>query len=168
MSLTQRLFMRTDAIRELLVLKTPRSDWVAEELGRLLDEWHAWRKEVDAIVDQPYDRNTHLEVFADGEENMSKHAILQAKTFTFLDNNISGHGFVHGPDGQHIDRNDLRLKIRVKHRIQNLEELRASLPYAAVPDSFWRDKAKTLISKIAENPYKGAEVLADALKNPFA
>lgn len=99
---------------------------------------------------------------------MGKHAILQVKTFTFVDNNISGHGFIHGRDGRHVDRTDLRLKIRVKHRIQELEELRASIPYAAVPDAFWKEKAKTLISKLTEEPYKGVEVLAEALKNPFA
>jgi hypothetical protein len=150
------------------ILKTPRKDWVAEELGRLLNEWHEWRKKVDEIVDQPYDKSTHSEVFADGEENMNKHAILQAKTFTFLENNISGHGFIHGRDGRHIDRTDLRLKIRVKHRIQELEELHASLPYVLVPDSFWKERAKVLITRIADEPYKGPEILADALKNPFA
>lgn len=124
--------MMKDSRPEPLVLTTPRKDWVAAELGRIIDEWYAWRVEVDTIVDHPYDKNTHSEVYADGEENMSKHAVLQAKTRTFLDNNLSGHGFIHGRDGRHIDRTDLRLKVRVKHRIQELEELRASLPYVAI------------------------------------
>ena len=73
---------------------------------------------------------THSEVYADGEENITKHGILQEKTLVFLENNISGHGFISGRDGTKIDRTDLRLKIRVKHRLDDLEELRACLEYA--------------------------------------
>lgn len=160
--------MMKESRPEPLALKTPRKDLVAAELARLIDEWHAWRAEVDTIIDHPYDRNTQLEVYADGEENMNKHSILQMKTYTFLDTNLSGHGFIYGRDGQHIDRTDLRLKIRVKHRIQELEELRASLPYAAVPDSWWRERAKTLVERLTEEPYKGVEIATAALKNPFA
>jgi hypothetical protein len=45
-------------------------------------------------------------------------------------NNIIGHGFILGRDGTKIDRTDLRLNIRVKHRIDDLDELRACLEYA--------------------------------------
>lgn len=154
--------------QEPLVLKTTRKDFVAAELGRLIDEWYAWRDHVENIVDHPYDRNMCSDVYADGEENMSKHATLQAKTLTFLDNNLTGHGFIQGRDGRHIDRTDLRLKVRVKHRIQDLEELRASLPYAVVPDSWWKERAKTLVERITDEPYKAVEITMDALKNPFA
>lgn len=151
----------------LLGFKTTRRDWAMKEFNSLLDEWRAWKREVDAIRDHPYDTNRQSDVFADGEENMSRHAILQTKTITFLDNNISGHGFVVGRDGNSIDRTDLRLRIRVRHRIQELEELSASLQYATVPDSFWKEKAKALVSAITANPSNGADILEKALRNPF-
>ena len=43
----------------------------------------------------------------------------------FLEQNITGHGFIHGRDGTHVDATGLRLKFRVKHRLQELDELRA-------------------------------------------
>ena len=101
--------------------------WVINELEKLMAEWKAWSREVDQIVDQPYDRNTHSEVYSDGESMMQKHEILQSKTLVFLSKNVRGHGFITGFDGSHIDRTDLRLKHRVKHRIQNLRVLRACL-----------------------------------------
>ena len=110
-----------------LAFINPNRRWVIKELDKLLTEWETWSSEVDQIVDQPYDHNTQLEVFADGEIMMQKHEILQSKTATFLDNNISGHGFIAGFDGSHCDRTDLRLKHRVKHRIQELRVLRACL-----------------------------------------
>jgi hypothetical protein len=105
----------------------PNRRWVVKELEKLLAEWEAWSKEVDQIVDQRYDRNAQSEVFANGESFMQKHEILQSKTLTFLNSNISGHGFIAGFDGRHCDRTDLRLKHRVKHRIQELRVLRACL-----------------------------------------
>ena len=69
-------------------------------------------------------------ILADGEENIKKHKILQAKTLEFLEKNIAGHGFISGRDGTHVDRTDLRLNFRVKHRLDELDELRACLEYA--------------------------------------
>jgi len=54
---------------------------------------------------------------------MNIHEIFQAKTLTFLNNNITGHGFIKGFDGKAGDRTDLRLKIRVKHRLHQLRIL---------------------------------------------
>lgn len=110
-----------------LAIKNPNKGWVGKELNKLIEEWVAWQKEVEQIEDHPYDPKTQTEVFVDGEENMQKHEILQAKTLTFLNNNIDGHGFIKGFDGNSCDRTDLRLKHRVKHRLQELYVLRACL-----------------------------------------
>lgn len=110
-----------------LAFINPNRRRIIKELDKLLAEWEAWSREIDQIVDQPYDHNTQLEVFADGETMMQKHEILQTKTKVFLDNNIRGHGFITGFDGSHCDRTDLRLKQRVKHRLQELRVLCACL-----------------------------------------
>src|SRR3990172_8272241 len=125
---------------ENIAITNPNRAWVASEFEKLYSEWLTWHNDVVRIQDRPYDRNTHTEVFAHGEDNMRKHDILQAKTLTFLNNNITGHGFIDGFDGKHIDRTDLRLQIRVKHRMHDLDILRACLEYAKVPDAFWKQK----------------------------
>jgi len=117
------------------ILLNPNRVWVVSELDRLRDEWLAWASEVAAIVDHPYDPRTHTGVFADGAENMNRHDVLQAKTLTFLNNNIQSHGFIEGFDGNGCDRTDLRLKIRVAHRLHALDKLRAALQYAEVSPS---------------------------------
>jgi uncharacterized protein (TIGR02391 family) len=111
-------------------IANPNRAWVIAQFEKLYEEWAAWKIEVDAIVDKPYDRSTQSEVFADGEDMMLKHDVLQTKTLAFLNNNIKGHNFIHGFDGKHIDRKDLRLKIRVKHRLHDLQVLRACLEWA--------------------------------------
>jgi hypothetical protein len=116
-------------IRQLAFIN-PNRVWVVAELDKLHEEWVAWAKIVDAIIDHPYNPRTQSEVFADGEANMRQHDVLQAKTLTFLNNNIQGHGFIDGFDGNGCDRTDLRLEHRVKHRLHRLELLRASLQYA--------------------------------------
>lgn len=127
----RRAFGWVAAIRmekmENLEIVNPNRTWVISEFEKLYSQWRSWKQEVDAIVDQPYDRNTHSDVFADGKDMMLKHDVLQAKTLTFLNNNVRGHGFIHGFSGQHIDRTDLRLKIRVEHRMRDLEMLRETL-----------------------------------------
>ena len=77
-----------------LEFTNPNRGWVVGELDKLWAEWLTWEKTVATIVDQPYDRNTHSSVFADGEENIETHAILQNKTLTFLENNLAGHGLI--------------------------------------------------------------------------
>ena len=108
----------------------PNREWVIAELAKLRQEWALWAEDVARIVDRPFDPRTQSDVFADGEANMQRHEVLQAKTLTFLNNNIEGHGFIDGFDGTGCDRTDLRLKYRVKHRLSALEALQASLVYA--------------------------------------
>lgn len=150
---------------QTLAFKNPKKEWVVQELEKLRDEWAKWQREVNQIEDHPYDRMQQSAVMADGAENLKRHRILQAKTIVFLDNNLEGHGFVHGRDGSKIDRDDLRLKIRVQHRLDDLDELRACLAYAKVPDSYWTAKAKELVDKIANKaPEAAIEVAARYLK----
>lgn len=153
---------------EPLEITNPNRAWVVAELEQLYAEWLAWQREVENIVDQPYDRRTQSEVFADGERMMRRHDVLQAKTLTFLNNNVRGHGFIRGFDGQGIDRTDLRLRVRVKHRLHQLDILQASLQYAKVPESFWKQKAKELLDNVAKKTGDAAiDVAASYLKNPL-
>jgi hypothetical protein len=151
-----------------LTVSNPRTDWVASELKSLILEWEEWQKEINTIKDHPYDRNTQTEVYADGEENMEKHSILQRKTYTFLENNLTGHWFVGGPSINKCDRTDLRLKIRAKHRLQELREITASLPYAHLTESYWKQKGKEMIDKIADkSPEVALDIVAGYLRNPI-
>jgi hypothetical protein len=153
---------------EKLEIINPNKNWVIKELNLVIEEWVEWASEVDQIKAHPYNLNTQSDVFADGEENMEKHEILQAKTLTFLNNNIKGHGFIKGFDGTRIDRKDLRLKVRVKHRIRDLRILQESIKYALVPESFIIRKAKELTDKIIESGSEvGTKLLLEYLKNPM-
>ena len=152
---------------EKLEILNPNKNWVISELNTIIAEWETWKISVENIQDYPYDRNTQSEVFADGEGNMEKHDILQAKTLTFLNNNIKGHGFVLGFDGNACDRTDLRLKIRVKHRLKQLRILQESLQYALVPEAYLVRKAKELTDKIIQSGTEaGTRILLEYLKNP--
>jgi hypothetical protein len=154
-------------IKKLEILNSNKN-WVIDELNSIISEWENWQNLVVGIRDHPYDKNTHSEVFADGEENMEKHEILQAKTLTFLNNNIDGHGFIIGFDGRACDRTDLRLKIRVKHRLRQLRILRESIKYALVPEAYLVRKAKELTDKIIESGTEaGTRILLEYLKNPM-
>ena len=147
----------------------PNRAWVVAELEMLYTEWLSWKEAVESIVDQPFDSNTQADVYADGKDMMQKHEILQAKTLTFLNNNIGGHNFIRGFDGQHIDRKDLRLRIRVEHRLNELEILRACVDYARVPDSYWRKKGKVLVDKLVDKSGDAAIDIAESyLKNPMS
>lgn len=151
-----------------LTITNPRKGWVIEELKNLVDEWKEWQKEVSTIEDHPYNKQTHSEVFADGEKNMERHSILQMKTITFLDNYTSGHWFIKGRDSNGCDRTDLRLNLRVKHRLRDLREIQGSLQYALLTDSYWKQKAKEMIDKIADkSPEVALEIVASYLKNPL-
>ncbi len=145
-----------------LELTNPNYPWVNSELEKLLVEWTDWQQEVLNIVDKPYDQRRQSEVFADGEEMMRKHEVLQAKTLVFLNNNILDHGFLG------FDRLDLRLKLRVKHRVEELEVLRACLQYAKVPEGFWKQKGKELVDHLAKKTGDAAiEAAASYLRNPL-
>ena len=154
---------------ENIAITNPNRAWVVSEFEKIYAEWLSWHNDVVCLQDQPYDRITQSEVFADGEGNMRKHDILQAKTLTFLNNNITGHGFISGFDGNHIDRTDLRLKIRVKHRMHDLDMLRACLEYAKVPEAYWKQKGKELVEKLLNKSGDAAvDIAASYLKNPMA
>lgn len=151
-----------------LRITNPRQDWVRNEFERLLAEWEAWAKEVEQIQDQPIPEGLELDIFKDGKENILKHQMLQEKTRVFLDNNIEGHNFIHGFDGNHIDRTDLRLKIRVEHRLTELHTLNAALTYANVAEGFWKEKGKELIDRISDKGASAAiDIAASYLENPM-
>ncbi len=100
--------------RQTLAFINPKKAWVVNELDKLIAEWKAWQSDVEKIKDHPYDPQMQSYIYADGEENIKRHRILQEKTLVFLENNISGHGFIRGRDGTKIDRTDLRLSVRVQ------------------------------------------------------
>lgn len=144
-----------------------KTAWVVNELDKLIKEWETWQEEVSIITDYEYNPNTQLDVFKDGEKNMEKHEILQAKTLTFLNNNIKGHGFIVGFDGRGCDRIDLRLKIRVKHRLHQLRLLRASIDYAWKPETAWVKKSKEIANKVANvGADASAKIILEMMKNP--
>ena len=130
---------------EKLTFLSPKKEWITKEFNSLLEEWLCWEEEVSNIVDKPYDHNTQLEVFADGEDMMQKHNALQARTLTFLNNNLSGHGFIKGMDERNCDRTDLRLSHRVKHRLQELRVIEESIEYA---EGYWSKKIKVLAAPV--------------------
>jgi hypothetical protein len=121
--------------RETLAFRKPNREWALKELDAIICEWRGWQKEVEKLGEDPRDPFDPGpgRILADGEENIQKHKILQAKTLEFLEHNIAGHGFITGRDGANVDRTDLRLKFRVKHRLNDLDELRACLEYVEKP-----------------------------------
>jgi hypothetical protein len=119
-----------------LAFKTPHKSRVIKELDAFIQEWRAWQRKIDDEIGgdpiNPLDPKPGR-VYLDGEENLKRHHILQERTLAFLNKNIQGHGFIYGRDGTKIDRTDLRLNIRVKHRINDLDEIRARIDYAEIP-----------------------------------
>lgn len=153
--------------RLILALTNPNKKWVVKELDALIEEWCAWQAQVRRIPVPPRNPNypTRDEVLADGEENIQIHKVLQEKTLVFLDNNIEGHGFIYGRDGTKIDRTALRLDIRVKHRVNDLEVLRACIQYAKVPEGYWKATAKEMLEKVAgKGPELATEIAARYLQ----
>ena len=126
-----------------LALKTRRKRRIIKELDAFISQWRSWEKDVAQIKDHPYDRMMQSSVYLDGEENMKRHTILQERTLAFLNKNIVGHGFICGQQSENVDRMDLRLNVRVKHRLHDLDVLRARIEYAEVPRRFEKT-AKTL------------------------
>lgn len=146
--------------RLTLALTNPNKKWVVKELDALIEEWRMWEEEVRKIPVPPRNRLDPRpdDILADGKENIQLHNVLQEKTLVFLDNNMVGHGFIYGRDGTKIDRTDLRLDIRVKHRINDLEMLRACIQYAKVPEAYWRAKAKEMLELVTG---KAPEIATD-------
>jgi hypothetical protein len=77
-----------------LVFKTPHKSRVVKKLDAIIEEWRAWKKEVDKLGADPIDPFDPKpgRIWLDGEENIKKHNILQLKTLAFLDKNLVGHG----------------------------------------------------------------------------
>lgn len=148
----------------------PNRAWCAKEVDRLLDEWRSWGRVVENLEDSPdYNPRTSSEAIKDGWDNLRKHEILREKTLVFLRNHFRGAEFVleKWPDHPHENVTS-RLKGRVREWIHRLEMLQASLEYARVPDGFWKEKGKELVSAIAKSaPEKAVEIAAAALKNPM-
>jgi hypothetical protein len=163
----ETLVKRDQPQRETLGFIKPNTARVFKQLDDLIGEWSAWEKEVDKLPEHHYSplNPTRFNILADGEENIKTHRILQEKTLVFLENNITGHGFICGRDGSKIDRTDLPLKIRVKHRIDDLDELRACLQYANVPETYWKAKAKEMLAKtVGKAPDIATEIAAKYLQ----
>jgi hypothetical protein len=87
----------------------------------------------------------------------------------FLDNNIQGHDFMRSQsEGEPWEDRLGRLRVKVPHRTHELAILRECLQYASVPDGFWREQGKTLVTKLAgAAPDKAIEIAAAYLRNPF-
>jgi len=156
--------------RQALAFKTSNKAWATAELEKLYREWLEWGAYVATIEDHPYNRNTQAECFADGGANMQRHDRLREKTLVFLDNNIQGHDFMRSQsEGEPFEDKSSRLRVKVPHRIHELEILRECLQYALVPEGFWKEQGKKLVKKIAEvGPEKAADVAASYLRNPVS
>ena len=157
-----------EKLRKQLAFRNDNKAWVVAELKKLVLEWEQWQEHCAQIEDHPYNKSTHSEIWADGAENLNRHEILRAKTLTFLDNNLAGHNFMNSNEcDEPFERTDLRLNLRVPHRVLDLRILEASIEYAHVPDSFWRSQGKLLVEKLADKaPEKAAEIAAGFLRNP--
>lgn len=155
---------------EPLAIVNPNKAWVVKELDKLLAEWRAWNEVTQSLDDSPdYDPETCTEAIKDGHANLDKHAILREKTLVFLRNHFTGAAFIfeNWPPHPH-ESNTSRLRERVPNWIHRLEILEASVGYARVPDSFWKERGKELISAVTKTaPEKAAEVAASYLKNPL-
>lgn len=129
-----------------LALKTRRKKRIIKELDAFISQWRSWGKDVAQIKDHPYDSMMQSSVYLDGEENIQRHNILQERTLAFLNKNIVGHGFIYGQHGESVDRTDLRLNFRVKHRLYDLDVLRARIEYAELPRRF--EKTVNVLSSV--------------------
>lgn len=152
------------------VIANPNKAWCVKEVDKLLDEWHSWDQIVQNLADSPdFNPSTSTEAIKDGWNNLKKHEILREKTLVFLRNNFTGHEFIleKWPTHPHEDVTS-RLRKRVPGWIHRLEMLQATLEYARVPDGFWKEKGKELVSAIAKQaPEKAADIAATYLKNPM-
>lgn len=99
-----------------------------------------------------------------------KHEILREKTLVFIFNNFTGFEFLFSNWPRHPHENNIaRLRAIVPGWTQRLDMLSACIDYARVPDSFWKEQSKKVVSKIAEvGPGKAAELVERYLRNPHA
>lgn len=159
---------RRNAERQVLSITNTNKAWVVEELGRLLDEWRAWLEFAKSLGDSPdYDPKTCAEAMKDGRENRRRHEVLREKTLVFIVNNFEGYDFAfyNWPSHPHED-NLSRLRDIVPGWIHRLEMLSAAVPYARVPESYWKQKGKQLIDQITARPDKAVEIATSFLRSP--
>jgi len=153
----------------LAIVNTNKA-WCVKEVDKLLDDWRSWDQFVQNLADSPdFNPSTSTEAIKDGWDNLKKHEILREKTLVFLRNNFTGHEFILEKWPNHPHENvTSRLRKRVPGWIHRLEMLQATLEYARVPDGFWKEKGKELVTAIAKKaPEKAAEIAAAYLKNPM-
>lgn len=153
-----------------LAIVTANKSWVVKELDLLLEEWRRWDSVVQNLGDSSdFDPQTCTEALKDGRDNLRKHDILREKTLVFLRNHFSGAEFIfeNWPPHPHED-NTSRLRRRVPNWIHRLQILEASVAYARVPDGFWKEKGKELVTVLSTTaPEKAIDVAASYLKNPL-
>lgn len=159
--------------RSALAITNPSKTWVVEELSRLSAEWEAWdvaMRQLLAGPDSPdFDASTCLDAIKDGFANRRRHAVLREKTLVFISNNFSGYEFLfdNWPTPPHED-NASRLAEVVPGWVHRLEMLCACVPYAKVPESFWKERGKLLADEVIKAGAKGgADIAASWLRNPF-
>lgn len=156
-----------------LAITNPNKVWVVENFENLLNEWKVWNVYVQTLPneqDSPdYVAGSCADCIKDGRINLDKHQILREKTLVFLRNNFSGYEFILKDWKSHPHEHTLdRLYKRVPRWIYNLEMLQASLPYAHVPEGFWKQKGKDLVDLITSTlPEKAVDIAASYLKNPL-
>jgi hypothetical protein len=155
--------------REIFALVNPNKGWVVNELDTLRREWVAWLEISQNLGLSPdFDPMTCTEAIKDGFENLHKHELLREKTIVFIGNNFSGYNFLfeNWPSYPHED-NTARLAKIVPGWIRRLDTLIACIDYARVPDGFWKEQGKKLVSKIAEaGPASAVDVAEKYLRNP--
>jgi hypothetical protein len=169
MAASGAMMRHTTERREVFALINPNKGWVVKELDKLRREWADWLETSQGLgVSPDFNPLTCSEAIMDGRENRRKHEILREKTLVFIGNNFSGYGFLFEgwPPHPHEDNTGRLAKI-VPGWIHRLETLAACIEYARVPDGFWTEQGKNLVSKIAEvGPDKAAEVAEKFLRNP--
>lgn len=157
--------------RKVLALTNPNRGWVVKELDKLKAEWADWFKESESWTDYPeFDRNTMAESMKDGPQNHRRHEVLREKTVTFIGNNFTGYGFLFAnwPQPPHETNQD-RLRNVIPDWQRRLNTLAGAIEYARVPDGFWTERGKELITTLAKvGPEEGAKIAGGWLKNPFA
>lgn len=155
--------------REIFALVNPNKAWVVKEADALRREWVGWLETSRKLeVSLDFDPMTCSEAIKDSYENRRKHELIREKNLVFIANNFTGYSFLfeNWPSYPHED-NTSRLAEIIPDWIHRLDTLIACVEYARVPDGFWMEQGKKLVSKIAEvGPEKAVEVAEKFLRNP--
>ena len=156
--------------RPIFAIANPNKGWVVAELDKLRKEWADWLAVARELPVSPdYDPNVGSEAVMDGFDNLRKQDTLREKTLVFIGNNFSGYAFLfeNWPSHPHEDVTS-RLANRIPSWMHRLETLAASIEYARVPDSYWKEKGKELVDQVVKTtPKKAIDIAASYLKNPM-